>query len=57
MTDEKPSVAPIVLEENDKVLTGKQAAEHLMKTFGAASNLNVHEDRGRDVLDQLTVYE
>ena len=50
--DEKPSGAPIVLKESNKRLTGKQAADHLMKSFEAVRNLNVPKEKERAVLDQ-----
>ena len=52
MNDEKPSVAPVILKENDKLLTGKHTADHLMKRFEAVSNQNVPKDREKDILGQ-----
>ena len=50
--DENPSVALIVVNENDKLLTGKKAADHHIKGFEAVGNLNVPEDRQKDYLYQ-----
>ena len=39
---------PTVLGADDKLLTGKQVADHLINSFEAVSNLSIPEDRERE---------
>ena len=56
MNDETPTRAQIVLEDSNKSLTGKQAADHLVNSFGKISDIHIPEDREKEVLEQQKTY-
>ena len=46
--------SPIVLEENNRVLTKKQAANHLAKQFSQVSNISICNQRRQKVRQEIT---
>nr|KAG5698628.1 hypothetical protein BaRGS_003142 [Batillaria attramentaria] len=57
MNDEKPTLAPIVLQEDEKKLTGKQAADHLMTNFERVCDINIPKEREKEVLEEQKCYK
>ena len=53
MNDENTSRTPIVLQHEGNVLTGKQAADHMIDSFERISNILVPENRKKEVQREL----
>ena len=52
MNDEKSTMAPIVLQHDQEILTGKQATDHFINSFTNISTSHAPEDRKKEVFGE-----
>ena len=49
MNEEKSASAPVVIEQNQQLWSGKQVADHFMNNFQKVSDVEVPEDKEKEV--------
>ena len=57
LNDENSSVGEILLNQNDQIYTGKQAADLFVEEYAQISNLEVSEERDQEVIQELEGFQ